>query len=212
MRKWSNVWFLSWVFTSSKKLPSAPQPCLPRRAPSREETRSEGATTTGLRVGLAAACQLKHEGRVEMKELFTRAPWERDLKEIPGCCERRDGGCRLCPGGLRHHQVRGRGVAAAMAGGSAGTMPTPAGVWVPPRRQRHEVSGRKGWMGCSGAPLCTASAFPLPCSRQEGWPPAIAADSVRPSPAWELSAGLVLTPGDMEGTSPPGGEGEGRRG
>ncbi|KAM6191808.1 uncharacterized protein WM294_012795 isoform 2-T2 [Sarcoramphus papa] len=35
---------------------------------------------TRLSTGLAATCQLKREGPVEMKELFTRAPWEHDLK------------------------------------------------------------------------------------------------------------------------------------
>lgn len=37
--------------------------------------------TTRLSAGLAGACQLKHEGLAEIKELFTRAAWECDLKK-----------------------------------------------------------------------------------------------------------------------------------
>ena len=52
---------------------------------------------TRLGTGLAAACQLKHEGPVEMKELFTRAPWERDLKKSVTAASRGtgDAGCDL---------------------------------------------------------------------------------------------------------------------
>lgn len=52
---------------------------------------------TRLSTGLAATCQLKREGPVEMKELFTRAPWERDLKTPMTAVSRGtgDAGCVL---------------------------------------------------------------------------------------------------------------------
>ncbi|XP_040980557.1 uncharacterized protein LOC115343348 isoform X2 [Aquila chrysaetos chrysaetos] len=52
----------------------------------------EGDIMTRLSTGLAAACQLKREGPVEMKELFTRAPWERDLKKSVTAGSRGTGG------------------------------------------------------------------------------------------------------------------------
>lgn len=52
---------------------------------------------TRLSAGLAAACQLKREGPVEMKQLFTRALWERELKKSVTAVSRGTGdvGCLL---------------------------------------------------------------------------------------------------------------------
>nr|XP_021137594.1 uncharacterized protein LOC110355851 [Columba livia] len=58
-----------------------PMKALPAQKSSFQIQNKVGDIMTRLSTGLAATCQLKHEGLVEMKELFTRAPWERDLKE-----------------------------------------------------------------------------------------------------------------------------------
>lgn len=64
-----------------------------------------------------------------------------------------------------------------------------------------------GQMGCSGASLCTAPAFHLPCSRLEGW---LVRGQQEAFPTQGLVHGLVPSPGDVEGSGPPGDEGEGR--
>ena len=88
--------------------------------------------------------------------------------------------------------------------GSMGMMLTPAAVWVPPRCQPHDVSGvlDLGWTGCSGASLCTAPTL----DSGGGW----CMGSMGPFTPCGQCAGLVLTPGDVEGSDPPGGEDKGR--
>ena len=92
---------------------------------------------TRLSTGLAATCQLKREGPVEMKELFTRAPWERDLKTPMTAVSRGtgDAGCVLASYSATRYVSEGYDA------NVRGMMLTPAGVWIPPRCQPHEVSG-----------------------------------------------------------------------
>jgi len=102
-----------------------------------------------------------------------------------------------------------RGVAAAIAGGSTGTMPAPAGVWVPPRCQPREEGG---WWILGGRGVGEhLFALPLPficpaLDRRGGW----CVGSVGTFPPWDPRAGLVLTLGDVGGSPSPGGEGEGQ--
>lgn len=114
---------------------------------------------TRLSTGLAAACQLKHEAPVEMKELFTRAPWERDLKKSVTAVSRGtgDAGRVLARYGATRYVSEGwpHGNDANASWCLDGTkMSAPGGLW-------EEGAVDFGWMGCSGASLCNAPAFPL---------------------------------------------------
>lgn len=116
---------------------------------------------TRLSTGLAAACQLKREGPVEMKELFTRAPWERDLKKsvTAGSRGTGDAGCVLAS----YRYVPERWLHGNDADASRCLDTTKASA---PRGLWEEEAMDLGRTGCSGASLCAA--FRLPRSRQQG--------------------------------------------